>query len=272
MSADWETLEHQRDQALADLADLERQVADNEIPDDVAVQLRRRYEASVASAIEALDEVPEPQAQDTGRTPRRFRARGAAYVVAAVIAVIAAVVVLPQYVASRPEGGFVTGNEAAQLPTAAPSVSPVPAPRDLSTVTDAEMEAVVTDNPSVLGMRLALAGRYLDQGKYDKAAEHYGVALKQDPGNPEVLAGAGWVLFQLGQVDAALRFIDQALTIDPRSPDAQWYKANILLDARKDPATALALLRQLAQRDDLLDDRQAQVRQLITRAEQADGQ
>lgn len=272
MSADRETLEHQRDQALADLVDLERQVADNEIPDDVAVQLRRRYEAAAASAIEVLDEIPEPTAPETRRAPRRFRARVVAYLVAAAIAVIAAVVVLPQYVSNRPEGGFVTGNEAAQLPTAAPPASPAPTPRDLSTVTDAEMEAVVTANPTVLGMRLALAGRYLDKGKYDKAAEHYGVALKQNPGNPEVQAGAGWVLFQLGQVDAALRFIDQALTIDPRSPDAQWYKANILLDGRKDPATALSLLRQLAQRDDLPADRQAQVRQLIPRAEQAGGQ
>jgi tetratricopeptide (TPR) repeat protein len=272
MSADRETLEQQRDQALADLVDLERQVADNEIPDDVAVRLRRRYEAAVASAIEALDEVPELAAQDTGSAPRCSRARMVAYLVAAAVVVIAAVVVLPQYVASRPEGGFVTGNEAAQIPSAAPPASPEPTPRDLSTVTDAEMEAVVTANPTVLGMRLALAGRYLDKGKYDKAAEHYGVALKQNPGNPEVQAGAGWVLFQLGQVEAALRFVDQALTIDPGSPDAQWYKANILLDGRKDPTTALSLLRQLAQRDDLSADRLAQVRQLITRAEQADGQ
>lgn len=262
MNTDRETLEQQRDQALADLVDLDRQVADNEIPRDVADQLRRRYETSAAHAIEALDEDPPLEQQDTDPAPRRSLTRIAAYLVAAAIAVVAAVVVLPQYLAPRPDDGFVTGNEAAQDPGA---------PRDLSTVTDAELEEVVAANPTVIGMRLALADRYVQKGDYSKATEHYGVALKQDPDNPDVRAGAGWLLFRLGEVDTALRFVDQALSIDPDSADALWYKANILLD-RKDPTRALALLRQLAQRDDLPAESLAQVRQLITVAEQAGGQ
>lgn len=274
MTADRSLLTQQRDQALRDLVDLERQVADNEIPGEIAAKLRRRYEATAAHALDALDEAPMDEGpvveqQNATRASRGSRPTVAAYLAAAAIAAFAAVVLLPQYLASRPAGGFVTGNEVAQQPAATtPSGS---APRDLSTVTEAEMEAVVAANPTVLGMRLALAERYLNNGNYDKASEHYGVALKQDPGNPDVQAGAGWLLFKLGQTDAALRFVDRALAIAPQSQDALWYKANILLDGRKDPTGALGLLRQLAQRSDLEADRRAQVQQLIAVAERAGG-
>ncbi|MFC4004388.1 tetratricopeptide repeat protein [Prauserella oleivorans] len=266
-----ELLEQRRDQALRDIVDLERQVADNEIPEEAAEKLRRRYEAAAAHAIDALETAPSIEEQEPSRTPRRSRARIVAYVAAAAVAVFAAVV-LPQYVATRPDGGFVTGNEVAQSPTGNASASPAPAPRDLSTVSEAEMEAVVKANPTVVGMRLALANRYLEKGNYDKAAEHYGVALKQDPGNPEVQAGAGWLLFKMGQIDAALRFVDQALAIAPTMQDALWFKANILLEGRKDPTGALAVLRPLAQRGDLDADLRRQVRQLIRVAEQAGDQ
>lgn len=269
MSVERELLEQERDQALADIIDLDRQVAEREIPQDTAETLRRRYEAAAARAIEALETRPQEEPSRPARAPRRSRARLAAYVIAAAVAVFAAVVVLPQYVGQRPDGGFVTGNEAAQQPSGNAQASPPP--RDLSKVTEAEMEAVIKANPEVLGMRLALAGRYVQKGQYDKAADHYGVALQQAPNDPRVQAGVGWLLFKMGSPDKGLRYVDQALAATPDSQDALWYKANILFEGRKDPAGALAILRELDERGDLTTERRRQVEKLIAAAEQAAG-
>lgn len=278
MTAERERIEQQRDQALRDIVDLDRQVAEHEIPDDAAQRLRRRYEAAAAHALEALDAASEtvheatPDAEQDPDPPprRRSRTRLAAYVLTTTAAVVAAVVLLPQHVMPRPDDGFATGNEATQTPNTTRNTA-VTAPRDLSAMTDAELEAEIAAAPDALGLRLALARRYLEKGQYDQAGEHYGAALTQDPDNPEVLAPAGWLLFQLGMPDAALRLVDQALTIDPRSQDALWYKANILLTGRGDPNDALDILQHLAARSDLTADRKAQVDQLIATARQAGG-
>lgn len=269
MSLDRELLEQQRDQALRDLLDLQRQAGEGEIPAAVAENLRRRYEADAARAIDVLAQQPETEHPTAARLRRRPRARSLAYLATAAVAVFALVVLLPQYVADRPDGGFVTGNEAAQ-PAPTPTGT-APQPRDLSTVTDAEMEAVIDANPDVLGMRLALARRYLDKEQYDKAAEHYGEALKQDPGNPDVQAQSGWLLFKTGNPAAALRFVDRALQIDPGSHETLWFKANILLHGRKDPTGALEVLRSLDGRGDLPADLREDVKQAIATAERAGG-
>ncbi|OLT41773.1 hypothetical protein BJF85_05095 [Saccharomonospora sp. CUA-673] len=182
---------------------------------------------------------------------------------AAAATVVAALVLVPQYADERPEGGFVSGNEAGSARTA-PT-----APRDLAEVTNAEMEAVISANPNVLGMRLALADRYIAEARYDKATEHYGMALKQAPNDPTVRAGAAWLLFKTGDTGAALRFLDETLADTPTSPDAQWYKARILLDGRSDPHGALDILRRLAARGDLPPERRNEVSQLMARAKEA---
>lgn len=202
-AVDRDTAAQQRDQALRDLADLERQIDAGEIPAPVAQTLRRRYETTAAQTAEILQKNPP-----TSR--RRARASTLIYGAAITAGILAAAVLLPQYVAPRPEGGFVTGNEVL-------GTEPAPPSRDLSTVTEAEMEEVLAANPTVVGMRLALAKRYLQKANLDKAAEHYGVALKQDPGNPDVQAGAARLLFEMGRPDAALRFVTRALEIDPSS-------------------------------------------------------
>lgn len=270
VSAERELLSQQRDQALTDLVDLDRQVAEGEIPEEAAARLRRRYEATAARAIAALDAQPDDEraAAQTARPARRTRARLTAYTLATATAGFAALVVLPQFVAERPDGGVVTGNEASQPPVGA-STSPGQSRRDLSTVTEAEMETVLAANPEVLGMRLALAERYVEQAQYDKAAEHYGLALKQAPNNPTVRAGAAWLLFKTGDTDAALRFLDETLNIAPASPDVLCAKARILLDGRRDPRGALDILQRLAARSDLSPERRAEVDQLTARAQEA---
>ncbi len=131
----------------------------------------------------------------------------AVYTLAAAAVVFAAAVLLPLYTADRPAGGFVTGNEAA---AGAGAISPRV---DLGAVTDERLEAVVAANPTVVGMRLALADRYVAERAYDRAVRHYTQALALEPDNPEALAHFAWLLLQIDQPRPALEYVDRALVL-----------------------------------------------------------
>ncbi|MPZ66017.1 MAG: hypothetical protein GEU83_11045 [Pseudonocardiaceae bacterium] len=124
MSAERARLQELADQALRDIVDLDRQVADGELPEATAGVLRDRYETTAARALAALETVEEPVLGAATAKPRRSRARVAAYALAGIAAVVAAAVLLPLSVVDRPTGGFVTGNEigasAAPPPTQPP--------------------------------------------------------------------------------------------------------------------------------------------------------
>lgn len=263
-----------RDRALLDLADLDRQVDGGELTVTEAAPLRRRYERAAADAIAELAAPSERQAADEPDEPapsRRRRTR-LGYGLAAALAVLAAaVLLLPGSVGDRPPGGAVTGNEVrgAATPEPVPSAGPG---RDLSKVSDAEMEAVITDNPDVLGMRLALAQRYTDKGRYDKAVTQYLAVLRRDPGNAVAQAHLGWVVFQLGRTQEALALVERALQAEPAMLRARWFKANILLYGQSDPGGAIDVLRGM-EREQLTTEVRKQVTDLIgvARARQAGG-
>ena len=246
-------------QAVRDIVELDAQVAGGELSDDAARPLRERYETLAGRALEALDsatdEVPAPK---TG--PRRPRTWALAYTLAGVGALVAALVLLPAAVVDRPAGGFVTGNETLQQENDAPPLDPT------ATVTDEQLEQVVAANPEVVGMRLALADRYVAQGAYDRAMRHYLDALRREPRNAEALARLGWLLLQINQPQEALESVQQALAIDPTLDGALWFKANIELYGLDDPAAALASLQELAGRD-LTPDVRDQVNRLTADAE-----
>lgn len=279
MTADIRRLQERRDQALRDLADIEAQVAGGELTAAEAAPLRLRYERAAADAITALGvrstpadgqaAPPEPaepaeQAGSTtaGATVRRPRTR-LLYSLAAATAVVAAAVALPASVGDRPAGGFVTGNE---VRGSAPAPPPPSGGRDLSTVTDAEMERVIAENPDVLGMRVALADRYADKGRYDQAVTHYLAVLKRDPGSAAAQAGLAWAMFRTGRPEQALPLVDRALRSEPSLPRALWTKANILLYAGADPSGAIDLLRTM-ERQPLTPTVRKQVTDLIAVAE-----
>ena len=180
------------------------------------------------------------------------------------MAVFAAVVLLPVNLGERPTGGAVTGNEA--LGPAAPTQGQDAGARDLSTVTNEELEDVVTQNPEVIDMRLALAHRYLDEADYLAAARHYLVALDRAPRSVEAQAHYGWLLMQLDEPEQAAEYVDGALAQDPRDEEALWFKANIALYGLADPAGAATVLEQLQQRPDLPAEVRTQVDALIAEA------
>lgn len=234
-------MEQQRDQALRDLLELEQQVRAGEVPPGPAAKLRRRYERAAAEALTLLDGTETVRSA----TPRRkFTWRAVVYGAGGLAALVALAVVLPPALQERPDGGFVTGNEVIQA-------SPAPQPtssatgRDLSEVSDAEMEQVVAANPDVVGMRLALAERYRDQREYDNAVPHYREVLEREPGNAEALASLGWIVLMLDDPGEASRLADQALERDPTLPLGWWLQANVRLYGQNDPDGALEALRRM---------------------------
>lgn len=252
------------DQTVRDIVELDDQVAAGEIPEAAAEPLRRHYEVLADQALRALDtdDDGEPATPVEPARPRR-RAWTLAYGLAGVAALVAALVLLPDSVLTRPTGGFVTGNEVMTAP-GAPPLDPT------ARVPDAQLEQVVAANPGVVGMRLALADRYVAEGKYDPAMRHYLDALRREPRNAEGLAHLGWLLFQIRQDGPAWDSVNEALAVDPSLQDALWFRAVIALDGRKDPATALATLAQL-ERGTLSPEVAAQVKQLTDTARQRAG-
>lgn len=259
-------LRRRRDAALRDLLDLERQVAAGELTPDVAADLRRRYEAEAASAITAsqsLDNVP-PEVSENGATAAVRRrgptGRQALYTFALVTASMAALMV-PKFMAIRLGGGFVTGNEVTQQSQAEPSEAS-PTTRDLGSVTDMEMEKVIEANPNVIGMRLALAERYIAKGRYDLAVVHYTKVLEQDPQNAEAKAHLGWVMLMVDRPQDAARLVDAAVRSDPSLVDALWFQANVRLYGLRDTQGAVATLDTMRARRDLTPRVQRQVEML----------
>lgn len=240
-------LAEDRDQALRDLLAVDEQERAGEIPAAAAEALRRRYEAAAANALSALTD-PGPPTDPTPRSGRhRGRVRHAAYLATALAAVLAAVVVLPRYLAARPAGGFVTGN----LPTPAASSSAPNGGLGRSSTpagTSAALRALqdaVRARPDDAAARLALANAETAAGRYADAATQYGWLLQRDPNNAEVLAHSSWLLLQTGQPQQAYQAVTRALQLNPRSVHGLWFLANIQLGGLADPAAALTTLRRL---------------------------
>lgn len=254
------------DQAVRDIVELDEQVAAGEITDADARPLRRRYEGTAARALSALDARTPVPGQDELEPARPLRPHGwvLVYAIVGVVAVLVTLVLLPASVIDRPVGGFVTGNE---IGTDVGRDSGAAPPLDPSTpVTDEQLEEVVAANPDVVGMRLALADRYVGQGDYAAAMRHYLDALRREPDNAAGLTRLGWLLFQIDQPDDALASVQQALAIDPNLDEALWYRANIQLDGLDDPAGALTTLLVLKGRT-LDPEIAAQVDELTAEAE-----
>ena len=67
--------------------------------------------------------------------------------------------------------------------------------------------------------------------------------LAEDPGNVQALAYKGWLLKRAGLADEAQESLDKAVAIDPRFPDAHFFRGMLLFQDRKDPAGAVVEFR-----------------------------
>ncbi len=246
-------LEEQIAVARSDLAAIDVQVAVGEIDEVTRDRLADGYRADIAAAeaqIVALR--PEPE----GRSARRAVLGTLAFAAGAAVVVAGVVMALEP----RPEGGFATGG----IVTGAAEN----APRDLASVTNEEMEAVVAANPEVTGMRMALARRYLDDGELSKALDHLLVVLDQQP-TAEALAYVGWITYLGGEADLGIRYLERSLDTDPDRPEALWFLSLARLETGADPAEAVVLLERLLDNPDLQGDEREMVAQTLEQAKEA---
>ncbi len=201
-------LEEQRQFLLDSLRDLERERDAGEITDEDYEALRADYTARAADVLRAL-EAPEPGAVGAERTPpattrRSSRRRwwAAVSLAAAVVALaVGSVFVLAE---DRRPGQPISG-----------SVPETPAGK------------------------LALAHQLEGRGEALEALKLYDAVLREDPTNVEALTYRGWLLRLAGLVDRAQESLDKAVAIDPRYPDARFFRGMLLYQDRKDPAAAI---------------------------------
>jgi tetratricopeptide (TPR) repeat protein len=143
--------------------------------------------------------------------------------------------------------------------------------RDLSTVTDEEMEAVIAENPSVTPMRLSLIERYLREGNLEKAKEHAQLALDNDPSaadREQALKYLGWTTAALGDPHGGADLLNQSIALDPTDLDAKWFLANVELTQLDDPSAAATLLREILAQP-ISDTQRTSVEAKLKEAEQA---
>jgi tetratricopeptide (TPR) repeat protein len=203
-------LEEERDFLLSSLRDLEREHEAGDLADDDYVALRDDYTARAAAVLRRMEagSSPSPRAAAV-RRPARHRRRPLVVTIGVVVIVAAM-------------AGGAVATFAGQRQAGAPITGSLP------------------NTPSG---RMARALQLETDGKAADALKVYDDLLKEDPKNVQALAYRGWLLKRAGFPDLAMASLDQAVGIDPRYPDAHFFRGMVLYQDRKDPAGAVTEFR-----------------------------
>ena len=244
-------IEARRDRAIADLRELDRQVADGEIDETTAARLRTRYETDL---VDALDDLAAAADQPPATRSRRRVWVGVSLFAAAAIA---ATVAVTSAIEPRPPGGFATGGVASDVVTGEAV--------DLSEVTNDQLEEVVAANPDIIPMRLALARRYVEGGDFSSALPHYLYVLDRED-HPEALMYVGWMTYLSGDPTTGASLLERSLVIRPDDPLAQWFLANARFHGLGDRAGAVPLLEAVATSGEAPPDIVEEAQQMIAEA------
>ena len=195
-----------------DIAEVRRQQTEGELDDETAERLVRRYQEEI-DLLDRFDgggagrEAPEP-----GTKKPRLRRLAGALLLTGLFAGAAATAF---YAVQNREGGFITGGVGGSV--------------DLSEVTNEQMEAVIAANPDVpeiAAMRLALADRYFEEGRFSSALPHYLGALEGplDRGRrARGMARVGWMSHLSDAGEVAETYLVRALEIAPDYPEARLF-------------------------------------------------
>lgn len=224
----------QIEQVDRDLAEIDEQLEMGELDEATAERLRAAYQTERATlqkqiaGIQATESSSDAGAKIVTAPEGRSRGRaiaGTAIVGVAAVAVAAAAMFSLQE--QTPAGEMTDGVATAVLEDGRLGGQGA---TDLSSVSAAEMEAVVSENPNVAGMRMALAELYVEEGNLSKALDHYMIVLEIEPENPEALTRVGWLTSVSGEPGLAVPFFERALAIEPDYPQAYWFLANARID------------------------------------------
>ena len=203
------TLEAERDFLLRSLRDLERELEAGDIDAHDYVALRDDYTARAAVTLRAIEHDRSSAAPTVEEAPARRNLRRSLVLTAGILALaVGAGVFVASSAGERVADQPLTG---AALPTAPPD--------DLTRA-----------------RQLFSERRYLD------ALRLYDEVLASDSDNVEALTYRGWLLFQASAdefTDRALQSLDRAVLVDPRFPDAHFFRGYVLAHGKNDPAAAV---------------------------------
>jgi TolB-like protein/tRNA A-37 threonylcarbamoyl transferase component Bud32/Flp pilus assembly protein TadD len=101
-------------------------------------------------------------------------------------------------------------------------------------------------SPTGVEGRLALGEYYYMSRHFEPALEQYALGLRIAPHDPDLLVGTGMAQQSLGQWRASVAYLQEALTLDPRSVKAAWRLAHTLYYLRRYPEALAACDRGLA--------------------------
>lgn len=237
-----EQLLERKTAALRALRELDFEHGAGHVSDADHAQLRARYEAEAAAILTELDRlgsapVAAPaEARPAATRPGRAWRHPAALVAGAgalVVFGIALGVGIVRYTEPDPMAGVpATGSR--------PLATLPPAPADAGTGPAAAGAGTRTLSPEMLAGMLQAARASLFEGRYQEAIAAYRAVLNRQPDNVDAMTHLALIVALGGHADAALETFERALAIDPDYPPALLYRGQVLLEAKRDPAGAIA--------------------------------
>ena len=224
--------------AERDIEGVLRQLTDGELDAETADRLIRGYREEIERLDLGEEQAGTDNRQEVEKASRSRRLIGTL----TLVVMFAGVAITALYAVRSRDGGFITGD--------------IGGPVDLAEVTNEQMEAVIAANPDIpqiAAMRLSLADRYFDEGKFSTALPHYLGALDgalDAARRARGLARVGWMSYLSGSPDIAEAYLVEALEIDPGYLEARLFHGLLLFD-RGDGAGALTQLEPLLLEEDL---------------------
>jgi tetratricopeptide (TPR) repeat protein len=207
---DRDELEEERDFLLESIQDLERERAAGELSERDYQALHADYTARAAVVLRALERDARIRPARGSKAPQPVKTKRPLVITLGVVFIVGAM--------------------------AAGAVATFSGPREPG----APMTGSLPDTPAG---RLQEALRLESNGKAADALKIYDELIKENPRDVAALAYRGWLLKRAGLPDQAMASLDAAIAVDPRFPDAHFFRGMVLYQDRKDPAAAVTEFR-----------------------------
>jgi cytochrome c-type biogenesis protein CcmH/NrfG len=241
-----EPLLERKQTALRALRELDFEHESGHVSDDDYADLRARYEAETAAVLAELDRLgselapppPPPRAAVAARATSAWRqpvALGAGAVALVVFGVALGVGIMrytePDRSADAPMPGSrpLASLDAPGAPASPAAPGGAPAAGGNGPL-----------SPEVLRGMLQAARQSLEAERFSEAISAYQAVLRRDPSNVDAMTHLGLIVAMGGHADSALDTFSKALSIDPNYAPALLYRGQVLYEAKRDTAGAIA--------------------------------
>ncbi len=238
-----------------ELDEVDQQVADGDLDEETAAEIKKRYEAELASlesSVAATEMADTDGTSESASRPKRLNGRA----ITGIALVTIAMTVIGFFAVQSINNQRITGADGI-----VGDIVRGDAQIDLENVSNEEMEQIVAENPDIIPMRLALARRYFEAGEFDKALDHYFEVLNREQ-NPEALANVGWMTYLSGRPDIAVSYVEAALERQPNYLAAEWYLGNIYMALGRNDEASVFLVK-ISASDEVPDDVKAEAVKLL---------